>query len=86
MLGDAEISFRETYRWTIIDWMIDDLCNHTATHMVYNQWNWMQFNNHNNNHLRKTGVSSDEISHTSHVESQDTWEKTVKQAQDRIDR
>ena len=52
--------------------MIDDLCNHTAIHMVCNQWNWTQFNNHNNDHLRKTGVSSNEISHASHVESQDT--------------
>ena len=31
-----EISFRETHEWTIIDWMIDDLCNHAAIHMIYN--------------------------------------------------
>ena len=85
-LDNTEISFRKTHRWTIINQMIDNLCNHTATHIVYSKWNWTQFNNCNNDHLRRTGVSSDEISHASYVESQDTWGKTVKQAWDRIDR
>ena len=37
-LGDMEISSRETHRWIIIDQMIGDLCNHTATHMVCSLW------------------------------------------------
>ena len=72
MLGNAEISFRETHGWTIINQTIDNQCNHAVIHMVCNQWNWMQFNNHNDNHLRRTGVSSNKTLHASHVESQDT--------------
>ena len=38
MLDNTETSFRKTHRWIIIDQMIDNLYNHTATHTDYNLW------------------------------------------------